>query len=105
VQREQWALTAQAAPSTTNGLSRGSAVCGKQESAPIKNHNLSYGEHDAHGDFLLRMLLKLQTLLHEDGEESYYQQSAQTETECAGAEALSPLKEWLGTFGLSGQTF
>jgi hypothetical protein len=57
------------------------------------------------GDFLSRMLLRLGASLYEDREESYYQQSAQNETECAGAEALAPLQEWLGTFGLSGQTF
>ncbi len=51
------------------------------------------------------MLLKLQSLLHKDQEESYYQQSPQNETKCASAEAPSPLQEWLGTFGLSGQTF
>jgi hypothetical protein len=57
------------------------------------------------GDFLSRMLLKLRTSLYEDQEEWHCQQSAQNETECAGAEALAALQEWLGTFGLSGQTF
>jgi hypothetical protein len=58
------------------------------------------------GDFLLRILLKLRTSLYKDQEELCHQQSAQNETECAGAEALAPLQEWLGTFfGLSGQTF
>jgi hypothetical protein len=65
----------------------------------MENMMPTYGN----GDFLSRSLYKLRTSFYEDREESYYQQCAQTEAECA--EALSPLQAWLGTFGLSGQTF